>query len=64
LNNYSDRSSVDEQTIERAARMYRTNKLAGAALGIGAGSFSRLCRKYNITTPHRRRQMAARQRHR
>ena len=43
--------------IERVARMYHTNLDAGAALGISAGSFGRLCRHYGIPTPHQR-QMA------
>ena len=40
--------------VERAARIYPSNKEASAALGIAAGSFSRLCREYGIETPHSR----------
>ena len=43
------------ERIERAARLYHTSADAGAALGIAAGSFSRLCRHYGILTPHQRR---------
>ena len=42
------------ETVERIARTHRTNKLAGAALGIGGTSFLRLCRHYDITPPHER----------
>jgi len=39
------------ERVERAARMYRGNQEAGAALGIAASSFGRLCREYGIETP-------------
>jgi hypothetical protein len=42
--------------IERAARLYHSNQDAGRALGIAAGSFSRLCRRHGIQTPYCRRQ--------
>ena len=41
--------------IERAARIYGSNKDAGIALGINPGSFGRLCRRYGIETPQARR---------
>lgn len=51
---------VDPQRIERAARIYASNQEASRALGIAPGSFSRLCRLYDIETPyarkHRKRQ--------
>ena len=40
--------------IERAARIYRTNRAAGEALGIAAETFVKLCRQYGIETPHAR----------
>jgi hypothetical protein len=46
---------VDQSRIERAARLYVSNKEAGQALGIAAGSFGRLCRQYGIQTPQARR---------
>lgn len=50
----------DQETIERAARIYRSNGDASRALGITLRSFSRLCMKYSIETPYakRRRQLA------
>ena len=51
----------DQETIERVARMYRSNGDASRALGITLRSFSRLCNKYGIETPYakRRRALAA-----
>ena len=46
---------VIRSELERAARMYRTNKDASWALGIGGLSFRRLCRRYGIETPCRRK---------
>ena len=46
---------VDQSRVERAARLYISNKEAGQALGIAAGSFGRLCRQYGIQTPQARR---------
>jgi len=46
---------IERERIERAARMYTSTKEAGRALGINPGSFSRLCRLYNIQTPAARR---------
>ena len=45
----------DKDRIERAARIYSSNKDAGLALGIAPGSFGRLCRRYGIQTPQARR---------
>ncbi len=47
---------VERERIERAARMYYSNKDASLALGIAPGSFSRLCRLYDVDTPSARRQ--------
>ena len=41
----------DQATIERVARMYKSNQEASAALGITLRSFGRLCRKYGVETP-------------
>ena len=46
---------IDPERIERAARMYASNQEASDALGIAAGSFSRLCRQYKIETPYARK---------
>ncbi len=40
--------------VERAARIYASNKEASHALGVAAGSFGRSC-LYGIETPHARR---------
>ena len=42
---------VPQETVERAARVYPSNKEAAAALGIAAGSFGRLCRRHSIDPP-------------
>ncbi|HJP32094.1 MAG TPA: hypothetical protein QGF95_16235 [Candidatus Latescibacteria bacterium] len=46
---------IERQRVERAARMYPSTKDASQALGIAPGSFSRLCRQYEIETPRSRR---------
>ena len=38
------------EQVERAARLYRTNKDASAALGIAQQSFVRICRRHHIAT--------------
>ncbi|MDA0336329.1 MAG: hypothetical protein O2782_14275 [bacterium] len=45
----------DRERVERAARIYASNRDAGLALGIAPGSFGRLCRRYGIETPQSRR---------
>lgn len=45
----------DRDRIERAARIYASNRDAGMALGIAPGSFGRLCRRFGIETPKVRR---------
>jgi hypothetical protein len=50
----------DRERIERAARIYASNRDAGQALGIAPGSFGRLCRRYGIETPHSRRKRRTR----
>jgi hypothetical protein len=46
---------IERERIEKAARIYASNEDASRALGIAAGSFSRLCRMYQVETPHARR---------
>ena len=46
----------DKNRIEKAARIYASNRDAGLALGIAPGSFGRLCRRFGIETPQARRQ--------
>ncbi|MCC7263986.1 MAG: hypothetical protein IT369_15850 [Candidatus Latescibacteria bacterium] len=46
---------IDRERIERVARIYGSNKAAGAALGITPSSFARLCRRYGIQTPYGRK---------
>lgn len=57
---------IEPERIKRAARIYASNQEASRALGIAPGSFSRLCRLYNIETPYarkrRRREECFRQR--
>ena len=43
---------VSRAELEWAARVYRTNKDAAAALGITAPSFARACKREGIETPH------------
>ncbi|MBM3277612.1 MAG: hypothetical protein FJY95_05960 [Candidatus Handelsmanbacteria bacterium] len=43
---------INRDRIERVARLYASNEKASQALGIAAGSFSRLCRLYGIETPY------------
>ena len=49
------RGLVSRERIERAARIYRTNEQAAAALGITPTSFGRLCRRYEVLSPSDRR---------
>ena len=46
---------ISREQIERVARIYRSNQDASQALGITIRSFSRLCRKYEIESPHGRK---------
>ena len=49
----------DRDRVERAARIYASNRDAGLALGIAPGSFGRLCRRFGIETPQVRRKRKA-----
>lgn len=42
---------IDRERLERAARIYHSNRDAGIALGITPGSFGRMCRRFGIETP-------------
>ena len=48
-------TGVTPKVLERAARVYKTNKDAGAALGMSMRGFARACRRYGIETPYARR---------
>jgi hypothetical protein len=49
--------TFDRERIERAARIYSSNRDASMALGIAPGSFGRLCRCFGIETPQSRRRL-------
>ena len=46
---------ISKDQIERAARVYTSNKEASQALGIAMQSFGRICRRYGVETPYARR---------
>jgi hypothetical protein len=46
--------NIPVEQIERAARLYRSVKEAGEALGISGHSFSRMCKRHDIVTPSER----------
>ena len=47
---------IEKDRVERVARIYYSNQDASQALGINMRSFGRLCRRYEIETPYKRRQ--------
>ena len=49
-----ERGFTQEQ-VERVARMYHSVNDASRAMGITPRSFSRLCRKFDIETPWKRK---------
>lgn len=51
---------ISRERIERAARIYASNKEASRALGVTPWTFGRLCRNYGVESPYERR----RRRHR
>ena len=55
---------ITKETIQRVARMYRSNQDASVALGITMRSFGRLCRKFGIETPYSKRRRRAGERRR
>lgn len=50
------------ERIEKAARIYHSNKDAAAALGCIPGAFGRMCRAFGILTPPARQKQAEIQR--
>ena len=58
---------TSRESIERVARMYKSNQDASRALGITMRSFARLCREYGVETPYvrkvKRRKEAGRAEH-
>ena len=44
-------NSVSPESLAGVARLYRTNKDAGAAIGLTMRGFSRACRRNGIETP-------------
>ena len=48
-------TSTSREQVERVARIYHHTADACAALGITLRSFSRLCRKYQVESPHDRK---------
>ena len=51
---------VQREQIERAARLYKSNKDASLALGITLQAFGRICKRYGIETPYERRRTSRR----
>ena len=49
-----NRLTIAQSAVERAARIYPTNSAAAQALRIGVDSFKKLCRAFDIETPHAR----------
>ena len=43
---------IDKDRLERAARIYKTNKDASEALGVSGKTFSLACKEYDIETPY------------
>lgn len=46
---------TSRESVERVARMYKSNQDASRALGITMRSFARLCCEYEIETPYMRK---------
>jgi hypothetical protein len=46
---------TSRESVERVARMYKSNQDASRALGITMRSFARLCREYEVETPYVRK---------
>ena len=49
------KTKVDREDVERAARMYPSGAVAARALGIDAGTFMNLCRRFGVEPPHERK---------
>lgn len=52
-------SEYTKERIERAARIYATNRDAAAAIGCTPSSFGRLCKRLGVETPRARMQRKA-----
>jgi hypothetical protein len=52
-------SIITKDQLERIARLYKTNKDAGSAIGMHPGAFARLCRQHGILTPYVRQRREA-----
>ena len=48
-------NKTSRESVERVARMYKSNQDASRALGITMRSFARLCREYGVETPYVRK---------
>ena len=46
---------INRESVERAARLYKTNTEASLALGMHPTAFGSACRKYDIETPGARK---------
>lgn len=46
------RVEVSISELTRSARLYRTDKQAANALGIGVSTYKRKCKEANIVTPN------------
>ena len=53
-------SVITKERLERIARIYKTNKDAGSAIGMHPGAFARLCRQHGIVTPYVRQRRETR----
>ena len=48
---------MPREEIERAARLYKSNKDASLTLGITLQAFGRICKRYDVETPFERKRM-------
>jgi hypothetical protein len=48
-------NSISKQALERVARIYKSNKEAGQAIGMHPRSFARLCRQHDLNGDRMRR---------
>jgi hypothetical protein len=48
-------TEIDKERLERAARIYKTNKEASEALRISGETFSAACKEHDIETPYFRK---------
>ena len=50
------KSKVNREEVERGARIYPSGAAAARAIGIDAGAFMELCRRFGVEPPHKRKQ--------